>query len=484
MICDKCGKSIADDSLFCAECGVRLDECVVCKNCGAVNEKQEQNCVKCGVRLDGKEYCVKCGALVDGVYCEKCGKKREGIASPVKVVAVQNLQLEQAKPKATFASGFRKVEKILTPVLLLLSLLILFCCSFGVGVSVDTSSAAFAAESGFVNKSGGILYFFVQSFMDTKALISAYATDVNYQAVLMGMQTPNVISLIAIIINLIVVIACFISAAIKTGIAFKNGEKPKIYRQTITAFVVFFVCATIVKDANNAYIECFTNNYYSCEYFYVSMSVGSVLGIIFSIGPILLSFVLTQISLGKQFKSYDNLSRLIPSAIAVFFLLFINGFMSETVVIVMENFGEEVVQSEYTLSSLMTSTFYSVLNASDPTQMEGAIVVLIIFYVAHLINILSFGALLKVSADVLFGEQVNRKWVLGLAISAFALCVVVSILPVLIYSSNISIAYQATSNIVGGGLGAGVGAPFVMSLLVMGCAITYFALNKSKKQNN
>ena len=141
MICDKCGKSIADDSLFCAECGARLDECVVCKNCGAVNEKQEQNCVKCGVRLDGKEYCVKCGALVDGVYCEKCGKKREGFASPVKVVAVQNLQLEQAKPKATFASGFRKVEKILTPVLLLLSLLILFCCSFGVGVSVDTSSA-------------------------------------------------------------------------------------------------------------------------------------------------------------------------------------------------------------------------------------------------------------------------------------------------------------------------------------------------------
>ena len=280
------------------------------------------------------------------------------------------------------------------------------------------------------------------------------------------------------------IITCFISAAIKTGSSFKKGEKPQIYKQAIIAFVVFFVCATVVKDANNVYIDYIKNNYYVSDYVYVTMSAGSVLGIIFSIGPIFLAFVLTQISLGKKFKSYDNLARLIPAAISVFLLLLINGFMSETVVIIMENFGEDVVQSEYTLLSLLTATFYNALKVSDPNQMEGAVILLTIFYVAHLINILSFGALLKVSADLLFGEQVNRKRVLALSILAFTLCVVVSILPVLIYSCNISIAHQATSNIVGGGLGAGVGAPFVMSLLVMGCAITYFALNKSKKQNN
>lgn len=495
MICDKCGKTIADDSLFCPECGARTDGSITCKNCGATNQKQAEICVKCGVRLDGKEYCTKCGTLSDGVYCPNCGQKREGVEvptaatyvvqQPVQPTLIMQPTAVYAKPKTTFIDGFRRVERILTPILLLFSILILFCCSFGVGVDVSSNAggAILGAKNGFASKSGGILYFFGQSFMDTKALISAQTANVNYQAVLAGMQTSNVISLVAIILNLGVVLAALITAAIKTGIAFKKGEKPKIYKYAIIAFVVFFVCATVVKDANYAYIDCYQSEFYVSDFFYVSMSAGSVLGIFFSIGPIFLSFVLTQISLGKQFKSYDNLARVIPSAISVFFLLFIMGFMSESAVLVIENYSGEIIETEYTLASLLTTTFYKVLGVSDPTSMQGGVAALIIFYVAHLLNILIFGALLKISADLLFGEKINRKWILILSITAFAVCVAVSILPIIIYSDNIYAANLGTSSVVGGGLGAGITAPFIMSLLVLGSSITYFALNKVKSEN-
>ena len=40
MVCFKCGENIPDDSVFCPDCGTRLDGKVKCKNCGYFNDME------------------------------------------------------------------------------------------------------------------------------------------------------------------------------------------------------------------------------------------------------------------------------------------------------------------------------------------------------------------------------------------------------------------------------------------------------------
>ena len=107
MICAHCHSEIADDSMFCTECGAKVEASAassmlrpsarVCPHCGNDIPADAEFCTMCGARLeagddaalttaDGSEpepvpdpVCPHCGApLTDGAeFCTQCGSKAD-----------------------------------------------------------------------------------------------------------------------------------------------------------------------------------------------------------------------------------------------------------------------------------------------------------------------------------------------------------------------------------------------------------------------
>ena len=85
--CPYCGAQIADDSLFCTECGKELPKGTICPHCGASVNEGDTFCTECGKRIDEvnqatssvptKPKCPHCGASINegDVFCMECGKK-------------------------------------------------------------------------------------------------------------------------------------------------------------------------------------------------------------------------------------------------------------------------------------------------------------------------------------------------------------------------------------------------------------------------
>ena len=92
MICPKCNKKIEDGSIFCTECGSKIEvkeEVFYCEECGNKLKKGSAFCTECGTKVgtkvkeEKKEIkkdiikCVKCGAELakDSAFCTECGTK-------------------------------------------------------------------------------------------------------------------------------------------------------------------------------------------------------------------------------------------------------------------------------------------------------------------------------------------------------------------------------------------------------------------------
>lgn len=71
MICEFCKSENPDGSVYCKECGKRIDGKVPCPVCGQYTLKGEY-CGICGAPMDGKVTC-KCGTIYKGKYCPNCG---------------------------------------------------------------------------------------------------------------------------------------------------------------------------------------------------------------------------------------------------------------------------------------------------------------------------------------------------------------------------------------------------------------------------
>lgn len=67
--CSNCGASLADDAVFCAECGTKNEIVVAPVSSG-------RTCSECGAPLDG-----------DAIFCSKCGAKNEIVSETVEETA-------------------------------------------------------------------------------------------------------------------------------------------------------------------------------------------------------------------------------------------------------------------------------------------------------------------------------------------------------------------------------------------------------------
>lgn len=54
MYCQKCGKEITNDSIFCKFCGVKLNENQPCPKCGKEIPEDSNFCKYCGIKFNNK----------------------------------------------------------------------------------------------------------------------------------------------------------------------------------------------------------------------------------------------------------------------------------------------------------------------------------------------------------------------------------------------------------------------------------------------
>ncbi len=487
MKCIKCGCNIAEDSVFCTECGASQDGRIKCKKCGTLNSSNEEICTKCHARLDGKAYCPKCGTLTDGTFCVECGtrvKASETVLTPQPVVYASTPIVNGKTNKKTPFEIFKSIERIVTPCLLLFIMFLLFCCSFGVGFSVDAygASGTLLKENlgAFPKTGGGMLYFFGQSFAGTTANINSHPEIAGSALARFGLQLPNVICLIALLANFITIVTLFIISSIKTGVSLKKGEKVNIFKYVLTAFVCFFVTATIVKEANYIYMDYnYYDFFYSESYYYVSMSIGSIIGIIFPIPIFILAFILEQVGKGKQFACTENLIKIIPGAITTLFVLIVMGFLGEGVIIDVRMIGEDnYAQTEYSTTSLLSYLCFKI--AGGESGYGGQFALYLTSMILRIGAIITYGAVLRMTAGVMFEEKSYAKPLLITTIVSILLCVLTSIIPICLYVEMINTS--VSSVLSGGGLGAGTNAPLILSLVVLGGVITYAILSKKWKK--
>ena len=100
-VCPKCGEEIAEDALFCANCGTRIIKKTTadsspdtCPQCGAHTEQGMKFCIKCGYRLDGEETVSEEAAVPEAAVASEETAVAEEIP-----VSVEAPQVDSAVPK-------------------------------------------------------------------------------------------------------------------------------------------------------------------------------------------------------------------------------------------------------------------------------------------------------------------------------------------------------------------------------------------------
>lgn len=61
--CNKCGKELSDNSLFCTECGSEVEPQNLCPSCGKDNTLNSKFCVECGTQLSGGHQSMPTGTM-------------------------------------------------------------------------------------------------------------------------------------------------------------------------------------------------------------------------------------------------------------------------------------------------------------------------------------------------------------------------------------------------------------------------------------
>ena len=83
MICNYCSQENPENSVFCKNCGKRIDGKKVCSRCKALIDDNALYCNMCGARTDSKNACEKCGNVYEGNFCPSCGTTHGAVKQPM-----------------------------------------------------------------------------------------------------------------------------------------------------------------------------------------------------------------------------------------------------------------------------------------------------------------------------------------------------------------------------------------------------------------
>lgn len=219
MICKNCGYDAGDDGVYCPKCGKRLDGKISCPKCKKLIDDSSAFCTYCGTKIGDENVCPSCGTVFKGSFCPKCG------TNPAQIP--DNFEEHDGE------SLFSKIESILSPSLILCSLLVLFICSFFIGIKVSTNVKNFNLSEIYVSSSSTIFGYIKDVFESME-----YLSEVNDGGVLVSVLMLNAVILL---INLVITCTTFIIATIIYSINVGRKKHVKIETLGLISLVSFIV---------------------------------------------------------------------------------------------------------------------------------------------------------------------------------------------------------------------------------------------------
>lgn len=308
MDCKKCGMSVPDGGTFCPNCGARADGKKNCNFCGNLIDESAVYCTYCGARVDGKKICKNCGEEIIGNFCTKCGY---GVKEKTSAVTGTPNKPKKEKEKGKAFSVYVKIQKILSPSLYLSAMLVLFVCSFFIGIEVTTTAGA---EEAF-----GPFYFFKDAFLDVEKTLANYKNDLNYELAMNFGNLANIICLVVICLNFIAQTVLAIVGGIKGGRGIYKKEQTSVKKYAVGMFVSYLITALVLVGINYAKVSALVARQEIDGA--TELTDGGLVGLILPISLITLAFVLKKVADGKSSLSISNLKKMITGVIVVFVAL-------------------------------------------------------------------------------------------------------------------------------------------------------------------
>ncbi|MBQ8196951.1 MAG: zinc ribbon domain-containing protein [Clostridia bacterium] len=352
MICKKCNAQIDDGSIFCCECGGRVDGKKTCQFCNALISENAIYCNKCGKRLDGKKICSKCGAEMKGAFCSICGNQEDKPA-------------EEKQPTKMWDK--QTLIAVITSGSVLLGLLLTF-------IFAHCSSAALRLSPTFTNGYG--YESLIKSLeWDIFHLLSVLTQDIK-DGLLSAQPLIGVLELLSII----VISLCFVAISVLTFVAIGKFVKNTIRGRSTNLSVFFGVaygCYVVINVIFYTFI--YIEEAEGSRGLSAASIVGFVLPLVLAMAGKVVNGVFVDgdyLSKKKLGKDITTLISIMLSLIAVFLLL---GNAYEFITY-SNTTGDVSSSSQYTFLRFITWYLYNEADGYVPSMIN--FVPCLLFFVA------------------------------------------------------------------------------------------------------
>lgn len=395
MKCSNCGAEIVDGCKFCTVCGSRVDGKIVCPNCNTENLQGSTYCMACGKLLVDKRVCKKCNTELpeDSVFCPNCGERYS--------------KTHVSNDNGGSGKGFCRVEKVITPSLLLIGLFFVFLCSMLMGISIKTDGGILGQMLTLNKNKIGVFYFFGKAYED----LLVYCGITKFSQAYFSELFPVILLTVVFACNIILSLTMLTVGAVKFGIAVYNKRQVNLGKYFAWAFAGFLFSLALLHSfgisLNASYYDNarssaseLQNSTYGIKTVSNAMSLSCIIvSAVVGLG----AFTLNTIAECKnRFTVKGLLYRLFALLIAVFLGIALFGFS--------KNFCRiSVNDGHYSVDISLRALFFSV-NALNSNLVTGISVeefqkvaglIIAIFLVGTVLFSVGFG----LSVSTLFGKM-------------------------------------------------------------------------------
>ena len=384
MVCKNCGKEIADDSIFCPNCGERTDDKIECKNCKTLVDSSFRFCPKCGAVLHKK--------------LEETSTKKE---------TVQNVSTVKSNDTLS------RIERILSPSIMLAVTFVLFICSFFIGLIIkgkgDTMSSLIPSIS---NENW-------TSVFDEFSYISETIKSLQYDLDASLLKFVLIFMYAVLLINILSSFAMFIVSFVVFANCIAKHKEIKISKFAVISFAVSIFTICSYMSLGSLSMQYVSGSMLKSESAVIKLNASSNIGIIV---PFILFTCAVVVRKINEFKAKKlDIGNVIVGCIVLVFLTVILIVLTKTL------FSATIAEGSDTLhiklsSGLLVFTIGSLMSSlGNHTEIkDGVVVSFVALWILQLAMIILIVCMI---AKIIYALSTENKKVLPNNFFTFALTV-------------------------------------------------------------